>query len=92
MVKKIKKKKFFDPLNPPETYLMCVVGVRSEDGKADHAITIVNQWIFDANLEKALPLTKASLDVCCSTDDRNSQYVGVVHGWMVVERGGKQET
>ena len=38
------------------------------DGGVGHAITIVGDWIFDATLERALPLTRESLDACCSSD------------------------
>ena len=32
----------------------------------NHAISIVGHWIFDSNYEKAMCLTKESLDLICS--------------------------
>ena len=35
-------------------------------GNINHAISIVGYWIFDSNYEKALYLTRESLDLICS--------------------------
>ena len=35
-------------------------------GNVNHAISIVGNWIFDSNYEKALVLNRASLDMICS--------------------------
>ena len=48
--------------------------------RTDNFITICGKWIFDYNLEFALPLTKASLNYICSgnnTDDIT--FVGGLH-------------
>ena len=37
--------------------------------RTDHCITVCDKWIFDYNLEFALPLTKASLNYICSGND-----------------------
>ena len=37
--------------------------------KTDNVITICGKWIFDYNLEFALPITKASLNFICSGND-----------------------
>ena len=34
--------------------------------RIDHFITVCSKWIFDSNLESALPLKKASLNYICS--------------------------
>ena len=43
------------------------VQLQGEDGGVGHAVTIVGCWIFDATLSHALPLSRASLDACCSS-------------------------
>ena len=35
-------------------------------GNVNHAISIVGNWIFDSNYEKALVLNRASLDKICA--------------------------
>ena len=48
--------------------------------RTDHCIAICGKWIFDHNLDFALPLTKASLNVICSGNDTDDiTYVGVMH-------------
>ena len=48
--------------------------------KTDNCITICGKWIFDYNLEFALPLTKASLNFICSGNDTDDiTCVGVLH-------------
>ena len=53
--------------------LACLKGA---DGMEDHCIAVYDRWIFDSNFTKALPLTKTSLDLCCSSDQVNSLYTG----------------
>ena len=43
------------------------VQLLGEDGGVGHAVTIVGQWIFDATQPRALPLSRESLDECCSS-------------------------
>ena len=50
------------------------------ENQTDHCITICGKWIFDSNLEFALPLTKASLNYICSGNDTDEiKFVGVLH-------------
>lgn len=42
-----------------------LVILEGDDGGVEHAITIYNCWIFDSNLEEAIPLTQNSLNWCC---------------------------
>ena len=43
-------------------------------------INVCGKWIFDSNLEFALPLTKASLNYICSGNDTDEiTFVGVLH-------------
>ena len=45
-----------------------------------HCITFCGKWIFDSNLEYALPLTKALLNYTCSGNDTDEiTFVGVLH-------------
>ena len=48
--------------------------------RTDYCITVCGKWIFDSNLEYALPLTKASLNYICSGNDTDEiTCVGVLH-------------
>ena len=48
--------------------------------RTDNFITVCSKWIFDSNLESALPLTKASLNYICSGNDTDDiTFVGVLH-------------
>ena len=48
--------------------------------RTDHCITICGKWIFNSNLELALPLTKASLNYIASGNDTDDiTFVGVLH-------------
>ena len=53
--------------------------------RIDHFITVCGKWIFDSNLEFALPLTKASLNYICSGNDTDEiTFVGVLHAIRAV--------
>ena len=48
--------------------------------RTDHCINVCGKWIFDYNLESALPLTEASLNYICSGNDTDEiTFVGVLH-------------
>ena len=48
--------------------------------RTNYYITVCGKWIFDSNLESALPLTKASFKYLCSGNDTYEITVGgVVH-------------
>jgi hypothetical protein len=66
-------------IDDSKQYVMCLVGLYSCDSKTDHAVLIAGDWIFDSNFEYALPLCKDSLDLCCSSDQKKTTYVGVTH-------------
>jgi hypothetical protein len=57
---------------------MCVPGIRSSDGKTDHAICIADGWIFDSNFEKALPLSEESLNLCSSSSEQATNFVTAI--------------
>jgi hypothetical protein len=50
--------------------------IRGDDGSENHAICVVNKWIFDGNFTNALELTKKNLDKCCE-----SSYQGICIGF-----------
>ena len=53
--------------------------------RTDHCITVCGKWIFDSNLESALPLTKASLNYTCSGNDTDEiTFAGVLHAIRAV--------
>ena len=48
--------------------------------RIDQCITVSGKWIFDSNLEFALPLTKAPFNFICSVNDTDEiTCVGVLH-------------
>ena len=82
-----KRLRRWDPLVSPKEYLLCIVGIRSSDGKSDHAICIVNgEWIFDSNFEKALSFDAISLDLCSSSEDRATKFVEMTRGHLLRSR------
>ena len=53
--------------------------------RSDNCITIGGKWIFDYNLEFALPLTKASINFICSGNETdNIKFFGVLHAIGVI--------
>ena len=58
--KKIAPETFsFENVSEEDCLVMCP---RGSDRKEDHCVTIFNKLIFDANMDKAMPLTKSNLD------------------------------
>ena len=57
-------------------YYMVLAGLLSDDSKTDHAVAIAGNWIFDSNFKFALPLSKESLDLCCSDESRSNHFIG----------------
>ena len=53
--------------------------------QTNHCITVCGKWIFDSNLESALPLTEASLNYICSGNDTDEiTFVGVLNAIRAV--------
>ena len=53
--------------------------------RTDYCITFCGKWIFDSNLEFALPLTKYSLNYICSGNDTDEiTFVGVLRAIRAV--------
>ena len=60
--------------------------------RTDHCITVCGKWIFDYNLELALPLTSAWLNYICSVNDTDEiTFVGVLHAIRAVHPVGVQK-
>jgi len=57
---------------------LVVVLLQGSDNTEDHCVTICGKWIFDSNLKNAIPLSKESLDLCCSSDGDPVSFVKVV--------------
>jgi len=59
---------------------------RGTDNSTSHCVGVVGQWIFDSNLEHALPLTKVALDWCCGArieqEESESGYLCVQRGYL----------
>jgi len=45
---------------------LCVL--RGDDGSTSHAVTVVENYIFDGSCPHAIPLNKKNLDWCCSSE------------------------
>ena len=57
---------------------LLVVSLKGSDRKEDNCITIYGKWVFDSNFEYAMPLTKETLDLCCSSDEQPDTFVDIV--------------
>ena len=51
-------------------------------GDSLHTIAIVNDWIFDANFNKAIKLDRNALDECCKHNSIEATYVTCKDIWM----------
>jgi hypothetical protein len=56
-------KGMFDPFSTSSRFPTLAI-IKATDGQSDHAITIVDNWIFDGNEDHALPLSMESLHIC----------------------------
>ena len=74
----------FDPLDGSRRVgdHVCLMVLQGEDGGCQHAITCVNNMIFDSNRKHAMKLNQENLDWCCSTDDVKVTFEKV--HWAVV--------
>jgi hypothetical protein len=61
-----------------------VLQLQDRDGGIQHAITVVDDYIFDSNCDYALPRTQKALDWCCSTDFCDSTFQRVYRGYVFV--------
>lgn len=74
-----KKEKNYDLLNTPvrNDEIRWIV-LWAADGSKNHAVAVVNNWIFDSNCTNALTLNQDNLDACCGS---GSKYHGVSRGY-----------
>ena len=71
----------WEPLET-ENYAQPMVAIMlGADGGAQHAVTIVQDLIFDSNLKRALKLTKESLDWCCNCEGGYVMLKSAVKFW-----------
>ena len=57
-----------------------------------HCITVCVKWIFDSNLNLALPLTRAWLNYICSGNDTDKiEFIAVLHAIRAVHTEGVQK-
>ena len=57
---------------------MYLARIKGSNGKDDHCVVITQKWIFDSNFEHALPRTRSSFNLCCSSDSVSCNYEGIV--------------
>ena len=56
-----------------------LIVLSASDNSQNHAVTIIGQYIFDSNCDRALPFNKQGINCCCGTD---SQFVSVAKGYL----------
>ena len=61
--KKMREYKILDDISENVT----LVQLMDSLGNVNHAISVVGNWIFESNYEKALVLNRASLDMICTS-------------------------
>ena len=66
--------------------------MQAKDGSSTHAVSIFNNWIFDSNEKRAIPLCDEGLDVCCSTDEDYSQFLFFERGILVKDNRKRKAT
>jgi len=59
--------KHFDILGD-QSYWPTLCILEGSDGGVNHAVTVVENFIFDSNNHTAIPLTRENLDFCCLSD------------------------
>ena len=49
---------------PSWGFHVCRVILQGTDGGIEHAISVIGNWVFDSNVDVALPLKREVLDWC----------------------------
>jgi hypothetical protein len=70
----------FQPVLQNEIRLIVII---MSDNSETHAVTVVNNYVFDANCTNALPRTQEGLDCCCGVD---ANFVSVSRGYHWVDK------
>jgi hypothetical protein len=69
---------------------LCVL--RGSDSSINHAVTVVENYIFDSNRSCAMNLTKSNLDWCCSDFSGKQQFVAIHTAYRFNKIKPKPET
>jgi hypothetical protein len=63
---------------------LCIL--RGSDNSVNHAITVVQGYIFDSNKDKAMYISQQNLDWCCSSENSNVTFTGVVKAYRFIKQ------
>ena len=85
----LKKNDTFDILNEISGDVT-LVKLMDSRGNMKHAISIVRNWIFDSNYEKALFFTQESLDIICFTSIDEELITTFQSVFMLLDTSGYQ--
>ena len=58
----------------------------SSDGQSSHAVTIYNNYIYDANESVAIPLSQKGLDYCTSIPEKQTKFIRFWKGALFYKR------
>lgn len=70
-----------------ESDVVCLFILRSDDGDTGHAVSIVDNWIFDSGLKMAMPLSIEGLNHACGEGVR---CIGIHDGFEIIPKIKKQ--
>jgi len=54
-----------------------LISLLQSDSSLSHAVSIVGEYVFDSNVERALPFTLEGLNCCCE----DSEFIGIAKGY-----------
>ena len=91
LLQRIKKNNTFDYTCHIPNYSIFVGILMSSDDSCNHAISIHDKWIFDANEKRAIPLCKPGLDYCTCDGKSISTFVKFTKGLLLYYKGTKKE-
>ena len=69
-----KIKQGYNIFQPTPHNEMRLIVLLMSDNTETHAVSVVNNYVFDSNCKNALPLTGEGLDCCCGID---ASFIGV---------------
>ena len=75
----------FDPLIDQSQYPTLFVPV-GEDGSCSHAVSMINNWVFESNSIHPITISNKFLDWCVRTDEEENKYVGVNYAIRLVPK------
>jgi hypothetical protein len=61
---------------------LCIL--HSSDGGLSHAVTVVDNYIFDSTTYRAMLINRENLDWCCGTDYYEARFVGVYKAYRFI--------